>query len=912
MVALAPARPLRLSVLLVTAVVAVGAMAVGLAWQPAAVAAFDVAWTAAGACALAGLLEARASADAGGRAPWSGFALAAACWLSGQLAWDVFSVIGSPSSPNAADAGWWAFAIFVMVGLLRSPGPSTVARVVAYVEAVPLVAAAWALTWALLWPDAVHSTLPGAARLSALVYPALYVAAAVLTAHAIVVGVLRRAGGTGAVFVLGGIAAQAIAFVLWSRQLLAQDYVVGHSLIDPLWVLGLLAIGIGGAAARRRPAGAEAGHEPTERGVLLPAVLFGGLIAALVHAQFDDADFGARLMLSAGLALCGGTLTVRGVLLSRRQASLLSFERNARAALAEREAELRRLTDQLSEDSRRDALTGLRNRRSLTEDLHAVERQARRRGGSYAVALCDVDHFKAYNDRLGHLAGDDALRALAAIVRGELRAGDIAYRYGGEELLLVLADADTSEAERLAERVRAAVVAADLPHPSGVEGRLTLSIGVVAGAGPAAELLGRADERLYAAKHAGRNRVVGQTQASTEPAAPDLTPVARPQQQREPNVRQVRSLLGVSRAGDEGAIAVLDALAQFIRSELRFATVVGNLRVGQRIEAAVVVGDQDARAALLGTSTPWSEWGTMLDPRYERRGAAWLPAGAFEWSEDVHVWTPAAQAQAATDAWHPDDALLLPLRAPDGEILAVVAVDEPLNGRRPDDGTIDLLMAVAEHGAAALDQLNRRRAARTQEQLAAVLLLAERLDLRDPTTARHSATVADYAHVIARRLGLAPERCDRVRIAGALHDVGKLAIPDAILHKPGALDDAEWREIRRHPEIGARICAGAGLTDVAEWVHAHHERLDGRGYPRRRSAREIPLEARILAVADAYEAMIADRPYRAGMAPEHALAELRAGGGAQFDPAVVDAFVGYLEQPEADPVGGLPTAAVAI
>jgi HD-GYP domain-containing protein (c-di-GMP phosphodiesterase class II) len=123
-----------------------------------------------------------------------------------------------------------------------------------------------------------------------------------------------------------------------------------------------------------------------------------------------------------------------------------------------------------------------------------------------------------------------------------------------------------------------------------------------------------------------------------------------------------------------------------------------------------------------------------------------------------------------------------------------------------------------------------------------------------------------------------------------LHDLGKLAIADAILHKAGALDDGEWREIQRHPDIGARILEHAGLSDLAGWVRAHHERIDGRGYPLGLRGGDIALEARILAVADAYEAM-----YRAGMHECDARAELVRHSGTQFDPEVVDAFLGAID-----------------
>jgi HD-GYP domain-containing protein (c-di-GMP phosphodiesterase class II) len=127
-----------------------------------------------------------------------------------------------------------------------------------------------------------------------------------------------------------------------------------------------------------------------------------------------------------------------------------------------------------------------------------------------------------------------------------------------------------------------------------------------------------------------------------------------------------------------------------------------------------------------------------------------------------------------------------------------------------------------------------------------------------------------------------------------LHDIGKLGVADAVLKKPGPLTDDEWAEMRRHPELGARILDHANLRDISAWVLAHHERIDGRGYPHGLAGGEIPLEARILAVADAYEAMTADRAYRAALGHEAAQEELRDGAGTQFDPTVVEAFVATL------------------
>ncbi len=157
-------------------------------------------------------------------------------------------------------------------------------------------------------------------------------------------------------------------------------------------------------------------------------------------------------------------------------------------------------------------------------------------------------------------------------------------------------------------------------------------------------------------------------------------------------------------------------------------------------------------------------------------------------------------------------------------------------------------MAVADHAGAG-PRAGPARAARggglreqsSELRLAAVMLLAETLDLRDPSTGRHSRTVGELRarNRAGARTG-APTACDRIHAAGVLHDLGKLGIADAILYKPGPLDDAEWREMKRHPEIGARILEHAGLTDIAHWVRAHHERVDGRGYPDGLSRRGDP------------------------------------------------------------------------
>lgn len=184
-----------------------------------------------------------------------------------------------------------------------------------------------------------------------------------------------------------------------------------------------------------------------------------------------------------------------------------------------------------------------------------------------------------------------------------------------------------------------------------------------------------------------------------------------------------------------------------------------------------------------------------------------------------------------------------------------------------------------------------RRDIESERFLALMLDLAEAVDLRFSGSARHSETVGRYAEMVARELELGEERIARVRLAGMLHDIGKIGVPDSILRKQGPLTDEEFAVIKAHPSLGAQIIDHPSLADVSEWVGAHHERPDGRGYPSGCSGEEVPLEARIIAVVDAYEAMTSDRSYRSSIGHAAARQELARCAGSQFDVRVVEALI---------------------
>jgi diguanylate cyclase (GGDEF)-like protein len=365
-----------------------------------------------------------------------------------------------------------------------------------------------------------------------------------------------------------------------------------------------------------------------------------------------------------------------------------------RRAEREREEELTRLAQEALTDS----LTGLGNHRSFHEDLRREIARRTRSGSCFSLAMLDLNGLKQLNDRLGHQAGDERIRAVADCLRATMRATDSAYRTGGDEFMVLLP----------AERAWGALEFARRLHDEVLRHRAepAVSCGIVESAAfeSAETLLHRADLALYDAKRSGRQIVLYADGLAPKPAA---------------------------HSGGEAT-------------------------------------------------------------RREHR-----------------------------------------------------------------------LLATA---------------------------LARAVDAKDSGTRNHCETVSELSVLIGQALGLDADRIERLRLAGLLHDVGKIGVSDRILGKPGRLNDDEAAEMSRHVRIGHAIVASAELEEEARWVRHHHEHFDGSGYPDGLSGEEIPPESRIILVADAFEAMTADRPYRRARPVHEALEELDRLSGTQFDPACVDAL----------------------
>ncbi|MDX6730026.1 MAG: hypothetical protein QOK49_4831 [Baekduia sp.] len=456
-------------------------------------------WSCGALAAVVGVASATARSEARYRTGWVMLLVGCLFYLVAQGLWDF-----GGATALAAQVCWLGFAVLGGAGIHRlgrgARGPLRVSRL----EIAPLIAAVCALITGLLWTHVESSSAPVVAVVTAFASPVFYGAAALVTLQSVLCGALDVRRNPGIAAVLGGVFLEAIAFALWSPELLAQTYTVGTNAADALWSVGIILIGLGSWAAGPPIGVADASTVSRRRGGLLPALSFATLLSVETVFVAADEPAGPTLALIAGILVVGTTSIIRTTILQREQGGLL-------AQLLEREKELEAVNRRLSEESRRDALTGLGNRLRLREDFAELAARAERHGSGYSVVLLDLDRFKDYNDILGHQAGDGALRQVAAYLQDHARAGDRLYRYGGEEFLLLLPEDDVESGRGVAERHRMNLVHAALPHPNNPPCAVVTFSGGVAAAQPGEtpeQVLHNADKALYEAKARGRNQVV--------------------------------------------------------------------------------------------------------------------------------------------------------------------------------------------------------------------------------------------------------------------------------------------------------------------------------------------------------------------------------------------------------------------
>jgi diguanylate cyclase (GGDEF)-like protein len=468
----------------------------------------DAGWTCASAVAVIGVAGAVLRSCTRDRPGWLWLLGGSCAWFVGQLVWDAYGAGSVPASPNPADVCWLVCAVASAAGVYRLCAGASRAKGISLLEMTPLVVAVSALALALLDGDLKISQLSVAAQATAVAYPIVYVSATMVILQAVIASGLAWRRNPGVIVVLCGIALNAVAFILWAPQLLTGTYQAGATAVDALWSAGMILIGVGAWASEAALVLPDAESLGRLRSGVLPGLTFVGL--AGVQIAFDANNGNADLALSVGLSIVGATLIVHGAILRHRQSALL-------AQLHARELELRDANRLLSRESRHDALTGLANRMCLREDLDELPAR-------YCIVLIDLDRFKGYNDDQGHQAGDRVLARIGELLNANVREGENAYRYGGEELLIVMRGQHLEAGAALAERIRREVQDIAVAHPVNAPyGVVTLSAGVAAarpGETPQ-QVLSRADSALYKAKAQGRNRI-----AAADPAAEAHFPAA--------------------------------------------------------------------------------------------------------------------------------------------------------------------------------------------------------------------------------------------------------------------------------------------------------------------------------------------------------------------------------------------------
>jgi HD-GYP domain-containing protein (c-di-GMP phosphodiesterase class II) len=236
--------------------------------------------------------------------------------------------------------------------------------------------------------------------------------------------------------------------------------------------------------------------------------------------------------------------------------------------------------------------------------------------------------------------------------------------------------------------------------------------------------------------------------------------------------------------------------------------------------------------------------------------------------------------------------------------LAVIRIAERMDWTPFTVADVSVLESIAIQVGLRLENI-RLSGELVRHQASSVQALAAAIEVKDRYTSGHTKRVGAYADAIVTYLPIIDTEKEKIRLAGVLHDIGKIGVPDRILLKPGSLTDAEWDEMRLHTEAGFDIVSQvAGLEEIAEILRHHHERWDGTGYPRGLRGSEIPFPSRVIAVADTFDAIVTDRPYRAAMAPAEAREIILAHAGSHFDPVVVVAFDAAFADLEASALAG--------
>ncbi len=515
--------------------------------------------------------------------------------------------------------------------------------------------------------------------------------------------------------------------------------------------------------------------------------------------------------------------------------------------------------------------TGLPNRRHgmvhLTRAFAAAER-----GQPLSVVMYDLDKFKRVNDRFGHHKGDEVLRVFAKILERHTRTMNLSARFGGEEFMTVLDDESAEGAATVAGRVLDEFRNIEWPW-----GGLTVSAGISEfedGMASPDVLVAAADQALYRAKARGGDEVVVLARQGS-----GAEPVVLPDQELD--------------SGDEGngeLVLVVDDDPAVLRTLSRglMRRRYQPIEADSPVKALQIVRGLDEPVDLVISDVVMPEMSGFrlvemlleIQPELRALYISGYSRDEVRWSGVPGRVTAFLPKPISLDALTSATRRILDSPAP-SETRAVDPTPETEEDSQPTSGSL-------------LDRLEAS-SARLQEAHGELLLrLAWAAEYRDDVTGAHAERVGRLAGMLARELGLSEDQTGRIEVAAPLHDLGKIAVPDSVLRKPDQLTPTEREIMTRHCVVGADLLAGSRhpLVQTAEIIaRSHHERWDGDGYPDGLAGADIPLAARITAVADAFDSLTDTRPYRPAVPHHEAVALIEEDRGKHFDPDVVDALL---------------------
>jgi diguanylate cyclase (GGDEF)-like protein len=521
--------------------------------------------------------------------------------------------------------------------------------------------------------------------------------------------------------------------------------------------------------------------------------------------------------------------------------------------------------------------TGLPNRRHgmihLTRAFAAAER-----GDPLSVIMYDLDKFKRVNDRFGHQKGDEVLRVFADLLDRHTRTMNLSARFGGEEFMTVLDGESAEEAAAVAERVLKAFREIEWPW-----GELTVSAGISEfekGMASPDVLVAAADQALYRAKARGGDEavVLARQGAEDEPMVVPDPPTDN---------------------GDEGngeLILVVDDDPAVLRTLSRglMRRRYQPIEADGPLKALQIMRGLDDPVDLVITDVVMPEMSGFrlvemlleIQPQLRALYISGYTRDDVRWSGVPGQVTAFLPKPISLDALTTATRRTLdtPARFRNRPSAEPVSGD----GDGDDDGDS------ASTSGSLVDRLEAS-SARLQEAYGELLLrLAWAAEYRDDVTGAHAERVGRLAGMLASELGLPEQQTGRIEAAAPLHDLGKIAVPDSVLRKPDELTPTEREIMTRHCVVGADLLAGSRhpLVQTAETIaRSHHERWDGDGYPDGLAGTDIPLPARITAVADAFDSLTDTRPYRPAVPHHEAVTLIQEDRGEHFDPDIVDALI---------------------